>query len=164
LKSTASDDEQCMDEAAQGSLTDSIGKFHKKSRMRLAHLATQSQPLHKAARVKARSPCAGGSGSSDSRSTLGDVIERDRGRCLIAVFFGLADPRCAWPDMSTQAHTRYITHTCTHKLLLNSTADGTTVKCDQAAVSSRSLHSLSLSTVRTTTVRLSSAVGNFGGK
>jgi hypothetical protein len=42
LKSTASDDEQCMDEAAQGSLTDSIGKFHKKSRMRLAHLATQS--------------------------------------------------------------------------------------------------------------------------
>jgi hypothetical protein len=42
LKSTASDDEQCMDEAAQGSLTDSIGKFHKKSRMRLAHLATHS--------------------------------------------------------------------------------------------------------------------------
>jgi hypothetical protein len=64
------------------------------------------------------------------------VIERDRGRCLIAVFFGLADPRCARPDMSTQAGTRYITHTCTHKLLLNSTTDGTTVKWDQAAVSS----------------------------
>jgi hypothetical protein len=43
LKSTASAwTSNCMDEAAQGSLTDSIGKFHKKSRTRFAHLATQS--------------------------------------------------------------------------------------------------------------------------